>query len=335
MAPCRSGRGRRSRFRRTAGAITIAVAMTALVSSGQARAAPSPSPTVAPGPSGPTLPPPGNDFGLMAWLDATLPLDVAPGTRVRVGAFVWSEVAAAVLPSVTLRATIKSASGGTAATAYAAEDWPGHVVAELTVPDGGVGGVEIALPGTICDAAGTCVPQDTPIPIVGVGPPTGVPLATIGSAFIDPPAGAPVAGEPVTFEVGVEPRVAWPAPGLILPDTIWLQVRVLQGPIVDDVAATLVDAGAGRYEARVTFNRAGQFVVQVATAEGAEGADLFSTALRQVVVEAAPGPSSGPGSGATDGESMPGWAFAGLVGLLIVGVGLMVLGRARGQSPGH
>ncbi len=281
--------------------------------------------------TGPTLPPPENDLGLEAWLDEPVTIDAPAGASVRVGAFIWSSREAQPVHNVTLRVRLHPASGGAQpSVAYAVEDWPGHVVAELPAPVGGVGELEILLPGTMCDATG-CSPQDTSIPISGVGPPTGVPLTAIASAVIEPPVEALFAGAPAIFGVTVQPRIAWPPPGVPLPSSIWLQVRVPQGPTLDDVAAPLVDMSAGRFAADVTFDRAGELIVQVGVIEGAEGTDLFSTAVRRVTVEAGSAPTPA-GGGAGGGETMPGWAVVTIAVLLVGGLGLVVLGQPRGPT---
>lgn len=280
-------------------------------------------------PANPTIEPslePGEAFDIEAWLDAPVPAGAAPGTQLRVGALIWLPGTGELMRRATFKVLLHPASGpAQPGFDYGNEDFAGHIVADLIVPEGGAGELEILLPGTVCEN-GICGPRDAHVPIRGVGPPPDVPLPAFATALIRPPVQAIVAGGPTTMDITVEPRIRWPAPGLHLPGAIWLQVREPQGAILDDVAATLVDPAAGRYEAVVTFERAGELVVQAGVAEGAEGADLFGSSVRRVSVVAgvAAPPATAPDG---SGDSPPGWMLAALFGALLAGLAIVVLGR--------
>jgi hypothetical protein len=305
--------------RRTA-PVVLAVLAAAVVAGATGVQAASPSPSMGPSEE------PREQFDLEAWLDAPVPAAAAPGSTIHVGAFVWVRGPEEPVRGASFRIFLHPASGsGEPGFDYAYQDFAGHLVADIGVPEGGAGELEILLPGTVCEND-VCGPRDTPIPILGVGPPPGVPLTALATAVIGPPVEAIVAGAPTTIDITVQPRIRWPAPGLQLPASIWLQVRQPQGPILDDVAASLVGADTGRYEAAVTFDRAGEPVIQAGVEEGAEGADLFAASVRRVTVEA--GSTATPALGGPSGEP-PAWVLAALVGLLILGLAIAVLGRGR------
>jgi hypothetical protein len=301
----------------------VALLMAAVAGASAVRAAsPSPFPTPSVRPSLE----PAEAFEIEAWLDAPVPADAVPGSSLHIGAFAWIDGPEESVRGATFRVLLHPASGsGEPTFDYAYQDFAGHLVADIVVPDGGAGELEILLPGTVCEND-VCGPRDTPILIRGVGPPPGMPLPAFATARISPPVRAIVAAEPTTIDITVEPRIRWPAPGLQLPAAMWLQVREPQGAILDDVAATLVDPAAGRYRATVTFGQEGEFVVQAAAVEAAEGADLFGSSVRRVSVEggASAPPATAPGEG---GDSPPGWMLAALVGALLAGLAIVVLGR--------
>jgi hypothetical protein len=280
--------------------------------------------------SEPPSEPPPEAFELEAWLDGPVPADAAPGSTIHVGAFVWIRGAEEPVRGATFQVRLHPASGSAEpAFDYGHEDFAGHLVADLVVPEGGAGELEIGLPGTVCEND-VCGPQLTPVPIRGVGPPPDVSLTALAQAVVDPPVAALVAGEPAAFDITVASRIAWPAPGLVLPESLWLQAREPQGPVVAEAEAELADAAAGRYRARVTFDEAGQYVVQVATGPEADEPDLFGSSVRPLTVDAAPAASLVPGgsSGAAD-DATPGLVLAALVATLVLGLAIFVLGRGR------
>ena len=261
---------------------------------------------------------PFEDFEMEAWLDAPLPLEAQAGTTIHIGALVWIRGANEAVRGATLQVRLHPATGDAEPTFdYAHQDFIGHVVADLEVPIGGVGDLEIALPETMCEND-VCGPVKTPIAVRGVGPPPGVHLSVLANAVTSPPIEALVTGRPLPFGISVQPKVEWPAPGLDLPSALWLQVRVSRGPIVEDVAANLVDAAAGRYEAPITFDEPGEYVLEAGTRPDADGSDLLPGSVIRVAVEA---PRSTPEPelpGTTD--ETPAWLVPGLIVLALAGL---------------
>ncbi|HEX5590370.1 MAG TPA: hypothetical protein VFX65_08795, partial [Candidatus Limnocylindrales bacterium] len=303
--------------------VILALLAAALVLGGAgtagAPAAAAASPDAAAASPDATIPPPENDLRAEAWLDEPLWLDAPAGTNLRIGAFIWLRSADAPVHGATMRIRLHPAAGdGPPAFAYAVEDWPGHVVALVEVPEGGVGDLEITLPGTMCDDTGACGPQEAPVPVLGVGPPPGVRVSAIAVSAVEIPVAAPLAGRATTIEVSLRGRIAWPEPGFVPPDRIWLQVRVPRGDTVADVRAGLVDASAGRYEAQVTFDAAGDYLLQAAAAPDATGDDLFESGLRRITVVADPGSSTEPSDRGGGGPA--GWVLPLFVVLLAVGL---------------
>jgi hypothetical protein len=319
-------------FRRRAASLRAGVVLSAILVGLLPAAvgfAASPSPSSAAPTATPSEPPfeLEHEFAIEAWLDADLPAEAQPGTMLHVGAFVWIRGAEEPMRGATFRVFLHPASGSAEPSFdYAFQDFAGHLLADIAVPEGGVGTLDILQPGTICEND-VCTPNNEPIPIQGVGPPPGVRLSALAQAFVSPPIAEIRVGQEATFEITVQPRIDWPAPGLVFPATLWLQARVPQGAIVADVEGTLVDAATGRYEAAVTFDQPGEYVIQVGTVAEADGDDLFGTSLRRITVAAAS--STAPAPGGASGDASAGWALPALVVALAGGLGLLVMGRGR------
>lgn len=281
---------------------------------------------------------PPDETRFLAWLDRALPTGAAPGSEITVGAFLADPSSRGSLSGTALRLRLSPASGSAqATTTNAIEDWRGHVVAAIIVPDGGVGDLVFLLPGSVCTASG-CTPDDVEIPVAGVGPPLDVPLPQLSTAFVDAPIQIVEVGRPGTVGFSVRPRIEWPEPGLVLPDELWLQVRIPQGEPLADVMAVLDDRPTGHYSATVILPQVGDYVVQVATTPNAGREDLFSTGIRRITAEdpgaagsAVPSPRpSGSGSGFGDArDGVPGWVLPVVAALAVVSLVLLVGGRAR------
>lgn len=174
------------------------------------------------------------------------------------------------------------------------------------------------------------------IPVAGVGPPPGVALPRLSTAFVDAPTQVVPVGIDATLGFSVRPRTNWPSPGLILPTRLWLQVRIPQGAALDDVVADLDDPVTGHYTATLQFPAAGDYVVQVATVQNGGRDDLFSTSIRRVTAEdlGVPSPTGRPAPGAPGGarDQVPGWIGPALGISGAIAVLLVVFGRRRGSG---
>ena len=281
-------------------------------------ASPEPSPPmVEPSPSIAPSGEPNGEFDMEAWLDAPLPTDAPAGSTLDVGAFIVRD-GAEPLRGVTLQVRLHPSTGTAEPTFdYAHQDFAGHVVAELEVPEGGVGALEIVLPGTMCEND-VCGPVETLIPVRGVGPPPDAPLSLLATTLTAPPIAALVAGRALPFEITVQPKVAWPEPGMNLPSVLWLQVRVSRGPLVQEIAANLEDETAGRYTVPVTFREPGEYVLEAGTMPAAEGTDLLPGSLIRVTVQ--PESASRGPTLPTTSEEVPSWLVPGLIVLALAGL---------------
>lgn len=103
----------------------------------------------------------------MARLTAPPPLHAPPGRKVRVAwtlSYVDERGKRRPFNGGYVFVRLLSASGGALSTAFAAEPRPGRYVARVTVPKGGIGGIQIGIRGTRCDQGG-CAPSDLLFPI--------------------------------------------------------------------------------------------------------------------------------------------------------------------------
>ncbi len=235
---------------------------------------------------------------LQAWLDEPLPSDAAPATPLRVGALLWDSVRDTPMPASPTFVRLYPTSGdGAPVEAPASPDWPGHVVAMLTVPDGGVGRVEVLLRGTACSSDG-CSVADALFDLRGAGPPDGAPLPSIVDADIEPLVPTFVAGEAMHVDIVLRPDVEWP--DLELPDQLFIRVRVpRQDPFATE-SATLVDAAARRYEAMVTLPDPGRYILEATTTEVPAGGEVFGGSALTVdaVLPSTPDVPASPAPGA-------------------------------------
>lgn len=226
------------------------------------------------------------DGTFVAWLDRTPAVDAQPGSIVQLGLMLWDAEHHAPLIGLPATLRVRPDSGGDPRSVALAEDWPGHYVTSLPVPDGGIDDFDVAVPGTACDAEG-CRPADTIYPVAGVGVPPDAPLPLVAEAAISL-ASEPVAGRPVDVVIELTPKAAWEPGALKFPDQLVVQVRKPRGPVVEDVPAVPSTESHGTYVATATFPES-DVVLQVATREQASAGDVFGTSL--IAVQVAPAPA--------------------------------------------
>lgn len=259
--------------------------------------------------------------GVEAWLDRPLPTDARPGTSVQIGAILWSrESNAPIATSVFVR--VHPASGdGVAAEVATRQDWPGHVVAQVTVPAGGFGELEIGTTGSACTASG-CVRSDALYAVAGVGPPPGAPLTTIATASVVPPAEQLVAAKALEYEVVLVPRAGWDAAAMPWPDELTLQVRRPREPVLAEAPMRLEDAPSGTYRGSIVVPERGTFVFQVALSAGDDATAVFGGSAISLDVEP-------PVDGAPEPEASPPiqLALAAVLGAAVLGGVILLLVR--------
>ena len=105
-------------------------------------------------------------------------------------------------------------------------DFAGHVVADMVVPEGGPGDVEVGMIVPACVEGGGCSDQRAPFEIAGVGaPPEAAPEDLIGAEIL-PLVGDTVVGREFPVAVNVEPRGLWDVSALPLPDHLLVVARI-------------------------------------------------------------------------------------------------------------
>lgn len=133
-------------------------------------------------------------------LNSTLPGDAEPGSEITVGWTVEMPIEGGMAPYSSEHMIIRLIpSTGNPVEAAGQQGPPGHYVATLTVPSGGISDVEVGLLGESC-SGGTCQRSDllftideSVVPAISPGTPASVPGANApGQAPVDtaPPAGA-------------------------------------------------------------------------------------------------------------------------------------------------
>ncbi len=304
---------------RAALALVAGAACLALASVPAFAASPSPGPT-------PRAHAPGQ-----AWLDGELPIGAPEGATVVIGALLWSPDQGDVVTNITPRFRIHPASGkAPPAVANGVPDWRGHYTAELVVPRGGFGSLEIGIPGTFCADTGSCVQQEFLFD-VAVGPPVDVKLTAFASGSLSLSAATVEARRSISIDVQVGTNVQWPG-RVAYPSRLFLQVRERQGQLVLEVPAEPGQFGDGSYSGNITLDQPGDYVVQLATTAGATGADLFPEALQAFTVtpatQATPAPVLAP---AGDGAAAPEWWPLALGAFGVVVAGLLFL-RGAGRD---
>ena len=155
-------------------------------------------------------------------LDDPLPVDALPGSEVEIA---WTlgviDPNGATQPFSAEGIFIRLApASGTPVEVAARQDRPGHYVATVTVPPGGLGAVVIGLQGTYCLESGGCSRADEIFMTAKAGSRGGV-------LPIDPVAEPPTAAQPAPRPAAVTPA---PTPS-VAPDPAVLDPRAAGRPI--------------------------------------------------------------------------------------------------------
>lgn len=111
--------------------------------------------------------------GIIARLDAPMPRDDRPGTVVAIGWTLIVPGTSGLIGTATILRVYPS-NGGATTDVGANEDHPGHYVATVTVPAGGIATIGIGIPGESCYAGTGCVPA---VEFFTVTDPAGIPIA--------------------------------------------------------------------------------------------------------------------------------------------------------------
>lgn len=260
-------------------------------------------PSPSPGPPG--------DPNTVVWQDVALPPDVPDGRTIDVGFTIWdlSRQTLSEVSSAKVRVHPKTGKAKpTEATTHS--DWPGHAIAPITIPTGGLGTIEIGFPAQECHDDGTCVDLFVPFAFGGVGPPPDAPRSSLVLATIHPIVQPIVAGEPFDIDVDIAPKADWDPAALALPkDVIALASRV-NGDEIARVDLRVVDDG--HYTGTMTVGEGGQVNLLVGFG-GEPNPDMIDRSIVRLRVqggaaEATPAPSRGgaaPAPVAPAGDGLP------------------------------
>jgi len=307
--------------RRIGSLAALALSVVALVQ--PASAAPSPSPS-------PSEEVPGEPR-IEAWLDRPLPVNVAPGSAIEVGAMLWSggsEAARFVGTSIFVRAH-PATGDAEPTTSNARQDWRGHYVGRVEVPEGGLGSVEFGVTGTLCEND-VCGPRDFIFPIAGTGPPPDAPMTSLAAAEIALPADALVAGEPIHATVRLRLNASWEPAFVPLLTTIALRAREPRGPTVATVMLRLTDASSRTFGGALSIPDSGDYVLEAAMDADGGDATRFGTSMTPIHVEPRAAGIASP-AGLGDDDSLPTWLVVAMVAIAVIGGGFLIAGFRSGS----
>jgi len=276
------------------------------------------------------------------WLDADfITPDAPPGGTLEAGFTFWDLGQLALKPVDGVYVRLRPAKGAAAASeGRIRPDFPGHVVADLVVPKGGPGKVEVGIHGQACDADGTCTPADIPLPIAGKGPPTGAPALDLLSGAIHDLVGDIVAARPFPVTADVAPRGLWDVRDVGMPDSVDVVAFLPDDPsgAMFGSGALVRQGGVGTpYTGTMTVRATGN--VELAVALNIAGSELVIAGERKPVTvlaagnrpstapaateQAAPVPARPDPAATSDGIPPIVWLLA--IAVVVIGGGYLVL----------
>jgi hypothetical protein len=289
-------------------------------------------------------PPPAQDPfpAVETWIDAPpeVPPDAPAGAPVAVGFTLW-DIRNRDLFSVNgLVAKLYPAKGKAApSVAKAVADAPGHLLANLTVPTGGAGRIEIVTQGQQCTAGGACATIDIPLRINGTGPPPDAPRSKLVRAQLLPVVGDVVAGRPAPIAVLLSPIGLWDPAALDLPSAIQVVITRVGGGRLGSAELDQIAPDVSQpYQGGIRVPETGEMTLTAALVGPNGQTDPIDGELGRVLVvagggrpDASPGAIDRPSPGATAAPAIPGVpAAAGADGgppiLLLGAIGVLVLG---------
>lgn len=206
---------------------------------------------------------PGAYPSLEVWLDRALAPDAPAGTTIEIGLTIWDshEAQFAVMTGLVLK--LHPASGKARPTeAETRSDFPGHLLADVIVPKGGPGAVEVVVRDQ----------TDLPIHTGGVGPPPAAPLSSLVGAQVHLPSGSVIAGRPMDLVVDVRTVVDW-EPAVGLPDRLVVIATLGRGPDLANAEIHRATGSTTTYAGPITIPEAGDVTLVFAFPGGTSGAD--------------------------------------------------------------
>src|SRR5690242_844258 len=169
---------------------------------------------------------------VQTWIDGVIeaPPDAPAGARVVLGVTFWNVRDHKLFAIGGLVARVFPAKGkANPSVAELMSDAVGHATAQVAVPKGGIGRVEIDTSGQQCTADGKCTEVFQPLRIAGTGPPPEAPIAQLVRAALLPITGDVVAGRPTAIAVEVQPIGLWAPDALKLPPELQVVISRVGG----------------------------------------------------------------------------------------------------------
>jgi hypothetical protein len=270
--------------------------------------------------------------GLQVFLDSDfITPDAPPGGIVQAGFTFW-DTRVGDFPNVDgVYVLLKPRTGKAAPSEAKIEnDFQGHVLATLEVPQGGPGNLEIGL-----RIAG----KDVPLTVAGVGPPPAAPTRDLLSATIEPLVGDTVVDRAFPLAVDVMPRGLWDLSSLPLPDHVVAVARHPGGPGLSTAELTRPGEPGTPYTGKLTIPETGEVEIAIQVPQpGGGDAEVPGSVIQRTVIEggrresAAPAPASAapapqtPAAAPADG-GIPTVAWVLGIGALVV-IGVLLARRA-------
>jgi hypothetical protein len=251
--------------------VVMALFVASSVTSAVAAASPAPSASAEAGP--------GAFPNLEVWLDRATRTDARPGSTIAVGLTIWDSQQAKFLVMSGLYLELYPATGKARPTEaeITRSDWPGHFLANVIVPKGGPGAVEVV----VRDGN-----ADLPIHVGGVGPPPTAPLSSLVDAEVQLPSEPAIAGRPMDLVVDLRTRVEWDPP-VGLPDRLIVIATLGRGPELTNTEIRAVTGSPTTFAGPITIPKAGNVTLAFAFPGGPSGADDFFQTTTRVQVGAA------------------------------------------------
>jgi hypothetical protein len=256
---------------------------------------------------------------------------------VEAGFSFWSTQLHEFFPMGGIYARLHPATGDAAATEAAiTEDFPGHVVASMVVPEGGLGDLEVGVRESACTAPGGCPDLEARFDIAGVGPPPDAAPSDLIAAEILPLVGDTVVGREFPISAKVLPRGLWSFDTLALPDHLVAVARRPGGPELASGELRPSGQRGTPFTGRLSIPEAGDMQISVALPlDGGGAREIPGSAVQRTVIEGGP-----KATGGTSGSGAPGPASPGQAGpasgippvVLVIGIGALILAGLFGLN---
>ena len=287
----------------------------------------------------PTPQPPDPFPTVQTWIDGTIdaPPDAPAGGQVLLGVTFWNVRDHKLFAINGLVARLYPAKGkAEPSVAKLQSDAPGHATAQLQIPKGGVGRVEIDTSGQECTTGGSCKSVYQPLRIAGTGPPPEAPLGDLVLAELLPITGDVVAGRPTSIAVNIRPIGLWAADALQLPPTLQVVISRVGGGRLGNAQLQADPPEPGQpYQGTIRVPEPGQMSLKASFVDANGATQPINSELGPIQVigagvrpdGASPRPAATAGSPAAPapGET-PSGADAGPPWLLIGALTVLVLG---------